>query len=187
MVSKKIITYTSFPERFKEVEKELEKNCSTKGGLIVRLGLEPAHYYVLKRKSRQDPENMEFLVSTVESIASANDIHPLVFFKMEDGKPENLGFNNFPYEIQEIPNYLGRVFKKYREARGLSQYDLAKELKGIFPPYLSLYESGKFRPFLSKLETISTGLDLIPQFLLPQGHRNPVMDVEDYLQRKEVE
>jgi transcriptional regulator with XRE-family HTH domain len=81
---------------------------------------------------------------------------------------------------------LGNAIKLIRTARGISQRDLASELK-ISANYLSLIESGKREPSLAFLNRLATELGVpIAMLFMFQGEPIPGVESTDVDKLKEL-
>lgn len=103
---------------------------------------------------------------TLEKLATAFDKIPIAFYT-NNNRIENLGVSGFIYG-EPVDNYVGKVFKKYRELRDLSEEELAQKA-GINSKHYRRFESGLKKPSLVIIEKICAELGIVPQYLVDKA------------------
>jgi len=107
--------------------------------------------------------------SRVDYIAKGLGLITVVFYRESDGLVEDLEHPHFLYG-EEIYNYTGKVFTKYRELLGLYQSNIAQQL-GVMPRMIAYYENGNL-PKLHLFEKYAKALGLVPDYLVQKIQEN---------------
>jgi len=110
----------------------------------------------------------EVNLKSVYNMAEGLELIAIVFYRASDGCVEDLGHPNFLYG-EEVPNYVGEVFKKYRVLLDLSQAQIGEQI-GIYQSTILKYEGGRL-PMVHNIERIAQALGLVPDYLVPKQER----------------
>ncbi len=106
--------------------------------------------------------------SSIEKIAYAHDLLPVVLYNEEDRYVEDLGITGF-LSGEKVENYIGKVFRKRRKLKELSQKEIAGPSQISFS-YLSYIENGNRKTInTEKIDRISRILGLSPFWLVPKN------------------
>jgi transcriptional regulator with XRE-family HTH domain len=143
----------TFHERFNEIIQE-RRGVPT---LIDKINLSKASLYRLANEKYP-------LFSAVKKIADGLDLIPIAFYKEEDNTIEDLGVPGFNHG-EEIDNYTGKVFKKYRAQNKYKLKDMAEQFDVSVSSY-SRWESARWVGKISQIESIGSFFGLYPAYLL---------------------
>ena len=138
----------------------------TRADFSRKIGVGPAYLTNFLRNNR----NMSF--KTLERTAEGYDLIPIVLYNDSDEIVENLGIEGF-LAGEKVENYVGRVIRRVRRQRGLSQLQLAEKVKRS-PVTINQFEVGKKGPSLELVERASIGLSLSPFYLVPKSKTRKV-------------
>ena len=108
-------------------------------------------------------------LGVLEKIANPLDMISLVIYDEERHRVEDLGSSGF-LSGEKIENYIGRIFRRNRIRRGVTQKNLSWNLH-FSCSYLNMVENGSREMGTSGIEIDKACylLDLIPFYLVPKS------------------
>ncbi len=104
---------------------------------------------------------------SLEKIANHLDLISLVLYNEERHCVEDLESSGF-LSGENIENYVGRVFRRRRMPKGLTQKKISK-MSHLSSSYLSQVENGLRDIGTGNIDMIGDLLDLIPFYLVPKS------------------
>jgi len=150
-------------ERLEELPEEFGMSFF---GLSVEAGLNEK---IISNMRASLLKGQDISFSKVNNIAKGLGLITVVFYRESDGLVEELKHPHFLYG-EEIYNYTGEVFTKYRKLLGLEPSEIAQQI-GINTRMVSNYENGKL-PMLHRIEEYAKALGLIPDYLVQKIQEN---------------